>query len=93
MGKRFEPSSNSLTKPSFVIQFDGMTYKEIIETLNQLENELLKDIPNIKKLRREQLVLRSEQLCHKAAIKVGKAAKIIKDLGEILPLSLVKNLI
>lgn len=81
------------TKPAFLIQFAGMSYKNVLSLLNDMEYQLIRDDLDTRKLQMGQLSLRIEHVCVKVGRVIGKTLRFIKDVKDIVPLPSPENIV
>jgi hypothetical protein len=78
-----EVSKESPTKPAFLLQFKDMDLDQALSTLNELEYEIMRGTFNLNRPRWSQFKFNLENLCEKIADRIGRAAKVIKDVKDI----------
>jgi hypothetical protein len=87
MGSIDKPS-----KPSFLLQFSGISFNDVMAMLNELEFEIIRGKVNTKKLKMQQLKSRLVQSCTQVAEKFGKGIQLIKSVKEAIPLPSIKDI-
>jgi hypothetical protein len=82
-GKEVTASSESPTKPAFLLQFKDMNFDQALSTINVLEYEILRDTFNMNMPRWSQFKFNLQNWCNRIGNQIGIAAIIIKDIIEV----------
>ena len=79
----FDGGFERTSKPALVLSLAGMDLNDALSTINELEFDLLRGDVRILRLSANQLRRRLSRACKNAASKVGRAAKILRDVRDL----------
>jgi hypothetical protein len=86
-------SSENPTKPSFLIQFNGISFEHVLTLLNEMEYEIIRGDVDMRKLKASQFSLQLEFISKKIGKSIGKTIRVIKDVKDIVPVPTLQDIV